>query len=41
MGGDNAPDVVIQGISLYLNRIKSIQSPNDLKFLLFGDELVI
>jgi glycerol-3-phosphate acyltransferase PlsX len=41
MGGDNAPDVVIQGISLYLNRIKSIQSPNYLKFLLFGDELVI
>lgn len=41
MGGDNAPDVVIQGLSIYLKRINQPQISNNLKFLLFGEESVI
>lgn len=35
MGGDNAPDKILEGINLYL------KNHNDLKFHLFGDEKLI
>ena len=35
MGGDNAPDIVIEGLEYYL---KTAGSEHDVKFLIHGDE---